>query len=201
MSTCTKTSYTSVRAQSPAPGGRYHSAVIAMHWLTLALLIGVYAFIEFKDFFPKGSGARAAMQAWHATFGLTVFGLVFLRLLLRGIYRDTPAIDPPPPRWQQALAKVMHVTLYAFLIVMPLLGWFLLSAKGQLDLPLGLHLAPLIGPDKPLAKNIQNVHETIGNIGYYLIGLHALAALFHHYVQHDNTLWRMLPLARLGRGE
>ena len=29
--------------------------------------------------------------------------------------------------------------------------------------------------------------------GYFLIGLHAAAALFHHYFIHDNTLRRMLP--------
>ena len=27
----------------------------------------------------------------------------------------------------------------------------------------------------------------------FLIGLHALAALFHHYIVKDNTLLRMMP--------
>jgi cytochrome b561 len=31
-------------------------------------------------------------------------------------------------------------------------------------------------------------------VGYWLIGLHAAAALFHHYIVRDNTLRRMLPL-------
>jgi cytochrome b561 len=30
-------------------------------------------------------------------------------------------------------------------------------------------------------------------VGYALIGAHAAAALFHHYVVRDNTLRRMLP--------
>jgi cytochrome b561 len=33
----------------------------------------------------------------------------------------------------------------------------------------------------------------IGTLGYFLIGLHTAAALFHHYVSKDNTLVRMLP--------
>jgi cytochrome b561 len=33
-------------------------------------------------------------------------------------------------------------------------------------------------------------------VGYYLVGLHAVAALVHHYVNRDDTLRRMLP----GRG-
>ena len=28
-------------------------------------------------------------------------------------------------------------------------------------------------------------------MGYFLIGAHAAAALFHHYIQGDNTLRRM----------
>lgn len=180
-------------ATTPTRADRYQSAVIVMHWLTLLLLIAVYTFIELKGYFPKKSPERDVMQAWHQLLGLTVFGVVLVRLLLRRVYDRTPVIVPIPPRWQQTTAKTMHVTLYVFLLIMPILGWFVLSAKGALDLPMGLHLMPLIAPDKPLARTLQDIHETIGNIGYYLIGLHALAALYHHYWMRDNTLRRMLP--------
>jgi len=179
--------------QTPSPGARYHGAVIAMHWLTLLLLVAVYALVELKGYFPKGSEARAAMQAWHQLLGVAVLAVVIARLIIRRVCNETPAIVPPPPAWQESLATAMHILLYAFLIAMPLLGWFVLSAKGKLDLPLGLHLMPLLSPDKPLGKTLQNIHETLGNIGYYLVGLHALAALFHHYWMRDNTLRRMLP--------
>ncbi|CAM5184294.1 Cytochrome b561 OS=Castellaniella defragrans OX=75697 GN=HNR28_000083 PE=3 SV=1 [Castellaniella defragrans] len=175
------------------PRSRYPAAVIAMHWLMLAVIAVAYTFIEIKDYFPKGSAARTAVQDWHEFFGLTIFGLVILRLALRRLYSETPDITPPPPPWQHTLSRIMHLTLYAFLIVMPLLGWLTLSAKNSLDLPMGLHLMPLIAPDKALARTIQDIHETIGNIGLYLIGLHAAAALFHHYWMRDNTLRRMLP--------
>lgn len=55
------------------------------------------------------------------------------------------------------------------------------------------HLSALIGENKGLAKQIKEVHELVGTTGYFLIGLHAVAALYHHYVKHDNTLTRMLP--------
>jgi len=42
-------------------------------------------------------------------------------------------------------------------------------------------------------KNHQKIHTTVGEIGYYVIALHAAAALFHHYIVKDNTLRRMLP--------
>jgi cytochrome b561 len=58
---------------------------------------------------------------------------------------------------------------------------------------LGINLPALITENKPLAETIEEVHETAGTVGYYLIRIHALAGLFHHYVQRDNTLRRMLP--------
>jgi cytochrome b561 len=77
--------------------------------------------------------------------------------------------------------------------LMPILGWVILSAEGD-PIPFwGLELPPLTAPDKALAEEVEELHETIGNIGYFLIGGHAAAALLHHYVIKDNTLVRMLP--------
>ena len=77
--------------------------------------------------------------------------------------------------------------------IMPLLGWLLLSAKGKPIPFFGLQLPALIGTDKPLAENLEEIHEFIGTLGYYLIGLHTVAALAHHYFMRDDTLLRMLP--------
>ncbi|HET7932421.1 MAG TPA: cytochrome b [Rhodanobacteraceae bacterium] len=171
---------------------RYNSLSIGAHWLTLALLVAVYALIELRGIFPKGSDPREAMKAWHFMLGLTVFGLVGLRLVLRLVFRAPPVV-PLPPTWQRWLATAMYVALYVFLITMPLLGWLALSADGKPVPFFGLQLPALIGPDKALADNLEEIHETIGTIGYYLVGLHATAALFHHYFMRDNTLRRMLP--------
>lgn len=171
---------------------RYHPLSIGAHWLTLALLIAVYALIELREFFPKGSDPREAMKNWHFMLGLAVLALTCVRLPLRALFRVSP-IDPAPPPWQMRAAAALHLALYAFLIVMPLLGWLVLSAKDK-PVPLfGLYLPALIAPDKALAKNFEELHEVIGTLGYYLIGLHALAALFHHYFMRDDTLRRMLP--------
>lgn len=171
---------------------RYHVMSIAVHWITLALLIAVYAFIELRGIFPKGSAAYNAMKTWHFMLGLMVFGIVGIRLVLRLVFR-APPITPNPPGWQLWLAKATHLALYAFLIVMPLLGWLTLSAKGRAIPFFGIELPALIGPDKSLGADLEELHETIGTVGYYLVGLHAAAALFHHYFMHDDTVLRMLP--------
>ena len=171
---------------------RYHSLSIFMHWLMLLLLAGVYAMIELHDEFPDGSPTYELFENWHFTLGLTVFVLIWIRLIFRALFA-APPIQPTPPAWQQTVSKIVHGLLYALMIGMPIGGWLMLSAAGESIPFYGLSLPALVAPNKDLAELIHEVHETIGIAGYYLIGLHALAALAHHYFWRDNTLRRMLP--------
>src|SRR5512143_971039 len=169
---------------------RYGSVSIGLHWLMLVLMVAVYATIEMRELYPKGSDPREALKIWHFMLGLSIFGLVWLRLLVRS-FAPTPRIVPEPKPLEAALAKLMHALLYFFMIAMPLVGWLLLSAAGKPIPFFGLQLPPLIGESKELAGQLKELHETVGEIGYFLIALHAVAALFHHYIKRDNTLLMM----------
>ena len=179
----------------PDTRARYGSVSIALHWVMLLLIACVYACIELRGNFPKGSDIREGLKAWHFMLGLSVFVLVLARVVVR-FTGTTPRVEPDPPRWQNLSAKLMHVALYALMIGMPLLGWLVLSAGGKAIPFFGLQLPALIGESKSIAGWAKELHEMGGTVGYLLIGLHAAAALFHHYVVRDNTLRRMLP--RLG---
>jgi cytochrome b561 len=153
----------------------------------LLLIVAVYATMELKSIFPKGSPSREAMAIWHYMLGLSVFFLVWLRLLMHFAGPD-PVIEPALPTWQVLSAKVMHWALYGLMICLPLLGWLTLSAKGTPVPFFGLELPALIGKSEALAKWFKDVHEATATAGYFLIGLHAAAALYHHYWKRDNTL-------------
>ena len=170
---------------------RYGSASIALHWIMLVLLAAVYAAIELREFFPKGSDTRELFKATHFMLGLTVFALLWLRLAMRRLGPVPSAA--PTPLWQQLASGAIHVALYIFMIAMPLAGWVILSAEGKPIPFYGLELPPLVGRSENLAGTFEELHEIGGTIGYYLIGVHAAAALFHHYVLRDNVLGRMLP--------
>jgi cytochrome b561 len=171
---------------------RYGFLSIGLHWAMLLLLIAVYACIELREIYPKGSDPREALKTWHFMLGLSVFVLVWLRLLVN-ITGHVPRIVPKPPKWQMLSARFVHVALYILMIGMPLLGWFLLSASGKTIPFFGIELPALVAKNKDLADLLKEIHEVGGTIGYFLIGLHAVAALFHHYFVRDNTLRRILP--------
>lgn len=175
---------------------RYGSLSIGLHWVMLLLLVAVCACMELREIYPKGSDPREAMKTWHFMLGLSVLGLLALRVLARVLGGPVPPIKPEPSKLQHLSAALIHLALYALMIGMPLAGWLILSAAGKPIPFFGLQLPALIGENQDLAKQLKEVHEVGGTVGYVLIGVHAAAALVHHYVTKDNTLLRILPARR-----
>jgi cytochrome b561 len=167
----------------------YNRLSIGLHWLTFLLFVAVYSTIELRELFPKGSDLRSAMKWWHASLGLSIFAVAGLRLVVRLFARPRSE----GPAWQRMISGATHLALYVLMIALPLIGWTMLSADGKPVPFFGLTLPPIVGPNEALAERLEEVHETIGTLGYWLIGLHAMAGLFHHYVLRDATLSRMLP--------
>lgn len=167
------------------------AALRIVHWLTVLSLAGAWTFIYSKGLFPKGASERDALTVAHMTAGLTVLVLLVPRVLAR-LSGPLPAIVPHPPRWQEKLAGAMHLALYACLLLIPILGVVFVQAAGHTVQFFGTALPTFVAPDKALAHSIKEVHETLGLALLYLVGAHAAAALWHHFVQRDNTLRRML---------
>jgi cytochrome b561 len=156
--------------------------------------------MELRGWAPEGSSLRASMKALHFSLGLCVLLTVAARLAVRWTAGAAPPIVPALSATQGLLARLGHVALYAFLIAMPILGWLTLSAAGKPILLFGAALPALMAPDEALASQVKALHETLATIGYFLMGLHAAAALAHHYLRHDNTLVRMLASRRKNGG-
>ena len=176
---------------------RYHPTSLTLHWLMLALFIAVYASIELRVLFEKGTPERDLMKSTHFTLGLLMFVLVWLRLSLRAKF-TAPVTQPAPPFWQALAGKTAHVVLYLIMVGMPLAGWLMLSAEGKPIPFFFIQLPALIAKNKELAHQIKEVHELVGTAGYFLIGAHAAAALLHHYILRDSTLRQMLPRRLMG---
>ncbi len=169
---------------------RYSSPAIFFHWAVFLLVALAYLAIEIRG--PKGSDSRVFWMNVHLTAGTLVLVLSVLRVLWRAVSR-VPEASPQAAllRW---LSKLAHVALYVFIIAQPLLGIMMINLGGKpvsLDW-LGLSFT-LFGPDKALRPTIKEAHELIGNAFYFVIGLHALAALYHHFIRRDDVLRRMAP--------
>lgn len=170
----------------------YARGFAALHWLMAVLIVAVIVLIEAREFIPKEDPLRAQVKSLHFSLGLAMLGLVLARLAVRAT-TTVPAIVPKPAAWQTGLSHLIHLLLYLLMAGLPILGWATLSALGK-DIPFfGLQLPPLVAEDREFGQWLEEVHKVLGNVLMYVIGLHAAAALFHHYGVKDNTLTRMLP--------
>lgn len=174
----------------------YSPWVRRLHWLVFLLVAAALLLIYIHDWAPRGSALGANAKWAHMQFGVAVLLVMLPRLLVRSRSK-TPPLLPPAPRWQELLAKATHLALYILLFATPLLGitnrmW----NPGAWNL-LGVPMPHVAHPDRAFAHVIEGIHGTFGNILMYLAALHAAAALFHHFVQRDNALKRMLPPARV----
>ncbi len=171
----------------------YTTTAKALHWLMALLILGLLALGFYMSDLPL-SPEKLQFYSWHKWAGVTVFLLVWLRLLWRVTHRP-PAYPWTMSSLQQALAQTGHLVLYVLMIVIPLSGWLMSSAKGVQTVWFGvLPLPDLIGRDKALGKQLAELHSAL-NIGLLLlIGGHAAAAMFHHFFHKDDILRRMLPV-------
>ena len=170
----------------------YTATAKSLHWLMALLIFGLLALGLYMADLPL-SPEKLQFYSWHKWAGVSVFVLVWLRLFWRLTHRP-PAFAASLSATQQALAHLGHLALYLLMVVIPLSGWLMSSAKGVQTVWFGvLPLPDLLGRDKALGAQLADLHSAL-NIGLLvLIGGHAAVALFHHLVRKDDTLRRMLP--------
>ena len=173
---------------------RYSTISMTLHWLMLLVIVGVFAAMELREYYPRGSDTRNWLKSMHFTLGLTVFGLVWIRIAAKFMTPSPAPMDGP--KWRTVPAKAVHIALYGFMIAMPLAGWALLSAEGDAIPFYGLNLPALIAKNPALAEQIEWAHTTGGDIVFWVILAHAAAAIFHQYWLKDHLLARMLPAHR-----
>lgn len=171
---------------------KYARSQIIIHWLTVLLLIVAYATIELRGLAEKGTWQRNAVIITQFSAGFCVMVFMVVRLYLRTRKIVTP-ITPPVARWQTGISHLVHTLLYALFVVLPVLGLMSRYLRGKEWSLFGLNMPVASTPDPATASMLISWHEILAPLGYLLIGLHALAAIFHHYLIRDDTLRRMMP--------
>jgi cytochrome b561 len=173
---------------------RYNRAVRYAHWLTLLAIVLAYLLVDLgDDEGSEGSSSPSLMLQGHYLAGLAVLVLLVPRIIAR-LTSPVPPIVPAPKAIISFVAHSLHLALYAFLLVQPMLGILQVNYAGQLvSLPwVDWSLPALVGPDHAAHESVAEIHETLGEIFYWVIGVHIAAALWHHFLVRDNTLRRML---------
>ena len=178
-----------------APLQGYDRVLKAVHWSTLLLIAAAYIAI-WGSYAVATKEQEAFLTQLHRSLGVTVFVLTVFRLGWRWHAR-IPSLPADLPAIQKVAARVAEYFLYALLLIQPILGILYINARGRrVDFFFLGELPPIVGPDKVLAKQAVAAHDIVAYVLLTFIGLHAAAALFHHFVRRDDVLKAMLPRSR-----
>jgi cytochrome b561 len=180
---------------STEPQG-YSYPAIFFHWAIAILVALAYVAMEVRG--PKGTDGRVMWNNIHYWAGTLVLTLSLLRVLWR-LWQGAPA-EIEDARVLTFLARLAHLMLYVFIFVQPLLGILMVNSTGHpVILPgIGVNIQ-LVGADPLARKVIHDTHVLLGHAFYWVIGLHALAAIGHHLIFKDATLRRMLGTLKADR--
>lgn len=161
-----------------------------LHWLMAILIIGLLVLGIVMTELPL-SPEKLALYSWHKWAGVTVFVLVWARLAWRITHRPPP-LSERLSNQMQWIAHAGHVALYGLMIIIPITGWLMSSAKGFQTVWFGILPIPdLLGRDKELGDLLQQTHKLLNLLLMLLLAGHIAAALWHHFVLRDDTLRRM----------
>jgi cytochrome b561 len=165
---------------------KYDTTTIVSHWSTTALVVALWIIGQTADWTPRGA-IRTDYWSIHVVLGFALAVVLTWRILWRALRgRRLPPSDSGILR---LLAEAAHYALYAFLLIVVILGVVNAFVRGYNLFDL-IHV-PQIG-DAALRKPVTHWHGLAANVLLGLAFLHALAALAHHYVLKDDVLRRML---------
>lgn len=174
---------------------RYGLASITLHWVMALTIIGMYPLGLYIESLGYYDAAYRVVPHWHKSIGMILMGLLVIRMLWCFISVSPRSLLQP--RVQQLAIKVVHHSMYLLITVALISGYMISTADGRaiavfnwFEMPA---LPALVEQQEDMAGVIHYWSTTVLII---LAGVHALAALKHHFINKDQTLLRMLGIRR-----
>lgn len=168
----------------------YGSLTRLFHWLMALIIIGIIA-VGFTMTSLDPSNQKWFLYAQHKAFGVIILALIPLRLIWR-LVNPQPNYPPDLPKWQDKAATYNIRFLYLCMILMPCSGFIMSTFGGHPISMFGLFTIDPFFKKHALAGLTHEVHEVLAWGIAAAVGLHIVAALYHHFILKNSILRRML---------
>jgi cytochrome b561 len=161
-----------------------------LHWTMAAMIltmlgIGVAMVATLADYH--------LLLSIHRPLGIAVLILVVLRFINRQLSTLPPFPETMSHRERQ-MAKMSEYTMYGLMLVLPLVGWGMLSAAHYPIVVFGSVYLPWILPHNlKLYWVLRQTHTILAFLFFATFLAHFGAILFHTLIVRDGMLGRMAP--------
>lgn len=189
----------------------YTKTAIVLHWLIAIGIFAMFGLGWYMADLPKDAPKAMAFDLFdlgiynwqlaeevsprtfyfnlHKSIGVTLLGLIVLRIIWRITHRP-PALLDSLTAAEKKLAAAGHHALYLLMILLPVSGMLmaLYSKYGLKWFCVDL----LTGLDNPAMRDtFKEAHEVIGILMLLVIIVHVLGAIKHKLIDKDGTMDRM----------
>jgi cytochrome b561 len=149
----------------PRAVAAYDPGLRTLHWLMAALIFAALPLGVWASLLPSGGRTRIEVLFFHKSIGVTVLGLIALRIVWR-LFAGAPAYADPFGKLTQLASRAGHLALYAVMIAMPVGGYLASTAGGKAVL-----LVRAVRTSK--AHGQGQVRRRGGELGAFRVCLHA----------------------------
>lgn len=170
---------------------------ILLHWVMALTIFGMFGLglymveLTYYDAWYKGS------LDLHKSIGILLLGLLFIRTLWRWINISPDSADAHASKFEVTSAHLVHLGLYLLMFTLMISGYLISTADGR-----GINVFEVFTvPAIPFAIDNQEdiagqIHEILAWVLIALAGVHALAAIKHHFINKNKTIIRMLKVQK-----
>jgi cytochrome b561 len=165
-----------------------------IHWAVVGLFIYMF-YLALTMMGMEDSADKWAMYGEHKQFGILILILVLFRIGWI-VANKNPEYPQKDSKWKKGLATATHWFLYTIMLAFPISGYLMSMAGGHGIVFFGLAVPDLIGESKSIGDLGHSIHGILEYVTYVIVGLHVVGALYHHFIEKDNVLNRMLPFGK-----
>lgn len=168
----------------------YNAVTRWVHWLTAILVVATFI-LGPEDLDESENLVGDWSVQLHETLGLVVFGLSVFRIVWMLFFQ--PRLHIPMSAIMSMSAKTLQATLYLLLLAVPFTAVFGMWLNGDaLNLLGNTTIMAPFATIKHSSALLLDLHAIFADLLMWLAGVHAGAALFHHYILKDTVLKSMM---------
>jgi cytochrome b561 len=159
------------------------------HWLMALVIVALFALGWWMVGLDYYSPYYHRAPDLHRSAGI----LLLIALVARIAWRlaNVKPGDAELSPLERKAAHAAHLAFYPLLLAVSISGYFISTPDGRPIDVFGLFSLPSIVQQKGLADMAGLTHRVVAYVVMALAGIHAIAALKHHYIDKSSILTRM----------
>lgn len=173
---------------------KYSLALRILHWLIGLMLLVMIGVGWYMASLPMESELKYEIYPVHKSFGLTVLGLVIIRIIVR-FFSNNPPLPEGLATWERWLTKTTHFLFYLLMLVIPLVGFMSSDFQNFQVEFFGYEIPEIFTNNEGYAEIMHELHETFAYFLLLLIILHVAGTIKHRWFDKGSdtdVLKRML---------